>query len=105
LARSGEYVQEQIARINQAVADAEAFASQHRSEPGAYEDWASSATEGHRMVLRMIVEEASYQRMGGALPQLVVSTSFTEDLLAMLRICWPIWGFGDFPERLGPKPV
>jgi hypothetical protein len=94
---AGERVQEQITRINQLVAAAERFAAQHRADPGAYAAWAAEASEGHRMVLRMIVEEASDQRMGGPLPELVVAAGFSKDLIDLLRVSWPIWGFGEFP--------
>jgi len=90
-------VQEQIARINQVVANAEQFATRHGRNPDVYAAWAAEASEGHRMVLRMIVEEASDQRMGGPLPELAVAANFSEDLFALLRVSWPIWGFGDFP--------
>ena len=86
---------EQIARINQVVADAERFAAEHRGDRGACETWATDASEGHRMVLRMIVEEASDQRMGGPLPELVVASGFSDDLIALLMMSWPIWGFGE----------
>ena len=89
---------EQITRINEVVADAGRFAALHRSEPNAYPAWAQRTSEGHRMVLRMIVEQASASRMGGPLPHLVVADSFPEDLVALLRVAWPIWGFGPFPD-------